>query len=667
MHSPYCRLTADGTIIEANTAFADLFTSAGGNVVGRRLPQLTDGSVRVAVEAFLAELAEGVVTRLLETTLWGSTDRECVIEWTAILGEDTAEGSRTFLIIGRDTTGQLAYRTALQRLIAVGSDDQTELERRIPRILSIAHCYFGMRFGVLNRANGDSLVVECIADPTGELGEGEKLPLSAAYCADSILNGQTTVVADVVNSPFHQKDCFRRIALGSFLSAPVHVAGRIYGAVFFGDVNVRQEPFAGEQLSVLSLVAQWLGYELTAREKARQLEMREERYRKLYRSTPVMMHSLDWSGRLVEVSDTWLEQLGYTREEVIGRQAIEFMTEESRLKALTERLAGNKAAYQARAEPYVFRRKNGATIETEMSAIGVWSGLPMDTDGFGLAEDSIAPETSLCVLVDVTARNRAQRSFAYANAQLIRANEGLKRFNMMASHDLEEPLRKLRLFSSMLTDDLGDTADEESLYALKAIHQTSQRLSDLVSDLLAYTRQSNETFEFEQIELTTTVQDVIATMIDGSDLCPATFEIDALPVVRGGRVPIEQLLQNLLSNAIKYCDPERAPKVRIFAESKSREREIELVVRDNGIGIPQDQAERIFEPFRRLCSRNGVPGSGIGLAICRLVVQRHGWRIAARAAPQHGTDFYLRIPVSDVVRHGTAVAEDMPRPSAMSA
>ncbi|MCB1472839.1 MAG: PAS domain S-box protein [Rhodobiaceae bacterium] len=649
----------DLTISDANHAFCELVRLPRLELLGRSFNDLTQADSAIDALRRLGRSGIDDCIARFETTVMSGPEAR-IIEWNAATRPGSDGFVREFFLDGRDVTENRSYQAALHSLVAIGQAGDIPLESRIPEILGIAHRYFGMRFGVLNRIEGNTVVVERLADLTGELYEGQRIPLSDTYCGHVIGTDSIVAITDLTQTPLSTKECFRRIPLGSLLATPIRVAGRLYGALQFGDTSIRERPFTGEQLDLLSLSGQWVSYELAAQLRARQLESGERRYRNLYRHTPVMMHSLDWNGRLVEVSDTWLETLGYSRDEVIGHQPTEFMTEESRLKAIIESLPANLQHPDWRREPYVMRRKDGTTIDVELSAVSNWD----DLEESGVDDAALArfmaladgnryevekSEVTLCVLVDVTERNQAQRSSVQANASLMRANEGLKRFNLIASHDLQEPLRKIRAFASILGAELNGEVNGDARYALDAIGGASQRLSNLVEDLLAYTRQSNEGFEFETVDLEDLIRRGWRAVATDLSFPEDAFTIASLPVVRAGRIPLERLVCNLLTNAVKYRDPSRTLACSVRVDPDAGQQTVDIIFRDNGIGIPENQIERIFEPFHRLCTRQEVPGSGIGLAICHMVAQKHGWQLTARAAPEHGTEFVLRIPATDVI------------------
>ena len=669
-----CSLLTDGTISDSNSAFCALVMLPRPKLIGRNFFDFCDKNDRDPIRECLASIQSQTDPTHFEIPVYPVSGDARLVDWTANLRMPSHPAAGEVILTGRDVTESRSYQRALQKLIAIGNDGNLSLDQRIPEILGVTHRYFGMRFGVVNRMAGNRVEVTNLADKTGELSEGMKFPGEDTYCGSIVRRGGIVAIPDIAQSDFCKLPAFKRVPLGSLLATPIHVNGRVHGALIFGDDDTRPGPFTTEQLSLLSLAAQWLSYELAAQQRSAELEAREKRYRNLYRHTPVMMHSVDWNGRLVEVSNTWLDQLGYSREEVIGHLAMEFMTEESALQAVAERMPGSAIHSDNQSGSYVFRRKDGSTVDIEMSSIGDWSEL--SSSGMAGSISSIpgqepwsptgsGPEVSLCVLIDVTERNRAQVSRAEANARLMRANEGLKRFNLIASHDLQEPLRKIRAFGSMLEKEATGNLSEDSVYAMRAMINSSKRLSALVEDLLAYTRQSNEGYDIEPVNFTSLLHNIAATTAIEQNIGPGTFEIGALPVIRSGRVPLERLFSNLLSNAVKYRSPERALKVQVLCEYRDSGKELEIIVRDNGIGIPESQIERVFEPFRRLCTRSEISGSGIGLAICRMVAARHGWQLNARQAPGCGTDFCLAIPARDVIGAGPGRDERAPGPPAI--
>ncbi len=233
------------------------------------------------------------------------------------------------------------------------------------------------------------------------------------------------------------------------------------------------------------------------------------------------------------------------------------------------------------------------------------------------------------IIRDVTSRVRAYKA-------LERSNLDLQQFAYVASHDLKTPLRSIGGFVQLLERNYGHKLDEK---ALSLIHRTTAavaRLEQLTEDLLSYARLETQGLQFESVDMAGVAQDVVQMLDDVIRGAGATVTVRELPVVRGDRTQLAQLLMNLVGNGIKYCR-DRAPQVELSAVRKDGE--WVFSVKDNGIGIDPRHREKVFEVFKRLHSQNEYPGTGIGLAICRRVVESHSGRIwiADHAGP--GTTF----------------------------
>lgn len=357
------------------------------------------------------------------------------------------------------------------------------------------------------------------------------------------------------------------------------------------------------------------------------LERQREIYLNLYRNTPVMMHSIDKEGVLLEVSDQWLTKLGYTRAEVIGKNSADFLTPESQQLArdiILPKFWKDKYCYDV---PYDFVRKDGSIIQIEMSGL-------IDEN------EKDAPRT-LGVLIDVTDRNLALKALKAKNEQLEQANVGLSRFAYVASHDLQEPLRKIRQFGDLLADEHEDNIGEDGKYFLDVIRGSSLRLSRLIKDLLEYSKTSNSDLEKVELDLNTLVLEIVDTLDLQITEATAAVTVVDLPMVLGDPTQVGQLFTNLISNAVKYRHADRKLTVRI--SSRTENGKYIISIGDNGIGIREENINEIFNPFTRAFSSGKQDGSGIGLAICQTVCDRHGWGIRATSVHGDGTTFEIHI------------------------
>lgn len=252
-------------------------------------------------------------------------------------------------------------------------------------------------------------------------------------------------------------------------------------------------------------------------------------------------------------------------------------------------------------------------------------------------------EEALQRLNDDLEHRVAERTVALsdANEELVRSNEELHQFAYIAAHDLQTPLRSIAGFAQLLQKDFGEHIGTQGDTWINQIVLHARRLHELIQDLLVYSKIDTPGGAFEPTDLRLVFDNVVAGLDASIRETGASITRGDLPVVVGSRIQLAQLFQNLIGNGIKYHGAE-APRVHVSAERSGNEWVIS--VRDNGIGIPEKHRERIFEIFRRLHSQEAYPGTGIGLAVCRRVVQRHGGRIWAESTPGQGSVFKFTLP-----------------------
>lgn len=243
--------------------------------------------------------------------------------------------------------------------------------------------------------------------------------------------------------------------------------------------------------------------------------------------------------------------------------------------------------------------------------------------------------------LQISERQKAEALLQQHTDELQRSNQELEKFAYVASHDLQEPLRMVASYMQLLQrryhDQLDDKANEFIDYAVDG----ATRMKKLINDLLTYSRIATKGNAFAETNCNEIIEQVISDHKFTIEEHGATITHDDLPTVWGDQTQLRQLLQNLMANAIKFRG-DRAPTVHVGA--RRCERAWQFSVKDNGIGIEPQFAERIFEIFQRLHSREDYPGTGIGLAICQKIVQRHGGRIWMESQPNKGTTFFFTIP-----------------------
>ena len=251
----------------------------------------------------------------------------------------------------------------------------------------------------------------------------------------------------------------------------------------------------------------------------------------------------------------------------------------------------------------------------------------------------MATAFSLQYAVEETQRHSEE--LTEAKSVVEQSNIELQQFAYIASHDLQTPLRGVAGFAQILQRDYQGQLDEEAVEHIGRIVAGCERMQALISDLLTYSRVESRSRPFEAVDLNEVFDDVVAIL--GSSIKDSGGEVTRgeLPTVMGDRAQYSQLLQNLIGNGLTYHDDEPP---RVYVSAENGDGEWTVAVRDNGIGIGTKHHERIFEIFRRLHTQDEYPGTGIGLAICRRIVQRHGGRIWLESKKGKGSTFYFTIP-----------------------
>ena len=229
------------------------------------------------------------------------------------------------------------------------------------------------------------------------------------------------------------------------------------------------------------------------------------------------------------------------------------------------------------------------------------------------------------------------------NASLERSNGELENFAYVASHDLQEPLRKIQAFGDILSDEFADQLGDGKDY-LERMQAAAGRMSTLIEDLLAFSRVTTHAKPFVRVNLDEVFLDVVEDLSDRIERTGGSVTAGALPAINGDETQLRQLFQNLIGNALKFHKPDEPPAVRV--ECEKTDTTVTVRVTDNGIGLDEKYADRIFAVFQRLHGRDEFEGTGIGLAVCKKIVERHGGTITVTSQPGKGTTFVVSLPVS---------------------
>jgi light-regulated signal transduction histidine kinase (bacteriophytochrome) len=249
---------------------------------------------------------------------------------------------------------------------------------------------------------------------------------------------------------------------------------------------------------------------------------------------------------------------------------------------------------------------------------------------------------------DITERKQSAEALEHKAAELARSNAELEQFAFVASHDLQEPLRKIRAFGDRLKTKCASVLPAESADYLERMQNAAARMQTLINDLLTFSRVISRTEPFVKVNLDQLTREVLGDLEVRIEKTGATVELGKLPEIEADPMQMRQLLQNLIGNALKFHLPESKPKVQVRGEilaGESGECPVcQLTIQDNGIGFDEKYLEKMFAVFQRLHGRQEYEGTGIGLAVCRRIMDRHQGSITAKGKPGEGATFIVRLP-----------------------
>jgi light-regulated signal transduction histidine kinase (bacteriophytochrome) len=239
-------------------------------------------------------------------------------------------------------------------------------------------------------------------------------------------------------------------------------------------------------------------------------------------------------------------------------------------------------------------------------------------------------------------RQSAEKELQAYSRELARSNQELQDFAYVSSHDLQEPLRKIQAFGDLLESEYADKLGEGIDY-LKRMQGAASRMSTLIQDLLAFSRVSTQPNTRKDVDLSSIIADVVSDLEMRISDTGATVSVGKMPHVIADPTHMRQLFQNLIGNALKFHRPGVPPVVEVKAHTSKQYHEI--IVKDNGIGFDTKYLDRIFAVFQRLHGRDSYEGTGIGLAVCRKIVERYNGTITAESQKNSGSTFIVRLPV----------------------
>jgi PAS domain S-box-containing protein len=394
--------------------------------------------------------------------------------------------------------------------------------------------------------------------------------------------------------------------------------------------------------------------ELHVQARAQELQKLQRRNESILNSAGEGIYGLDLQGRMTFVNPATAKLTGWKVEELVGRLEREVFN-----PATPTGEPDDKAADGEPLTDRLFCRRDGSTFQVE------YVRTPIKENERAVGE--------VVIFKDITERKHTEEVLARKAEELARSNAELEQFAFVASHDLQEPLRKIQAFGDRLKTKMDAAQLTEGRDYLERMQSAAARMRTLINDLLTFSRVISASRPFVSVDLNKVVKDVLTDLEVHIEQTKAQVEVGELPTIDADPMQMRQLFQNLIGNALKFQPPNQAPVVCIRSRllptltpvGSDREADgatCEIAVQDNGIGFEEKYMDKIFAVFQRLHGRSEFEGTGVGLAVCRRITDRHGGTITAQSKLGEGATFIVCLPVrqaSQSLPEGPAATEEL--------
>jgi len=402
------------------------------------------------------------------------------------------------------------------------------------------------------------------------------------------------------------------------------------GRKFPVEVNVHVFKFKGKNVALA------IARDITERKKAEEaLKESEEKLNATIESSPDSITVTDLNLNIVSCNQATAAMYGASsKDEIIGLNAFDLVDpkDQSRLAETMGKILSENRSVTL--EINLLTKKNNMFFPAEVSG-----NVVRNAEG--------KPVAFVAITKDITERKQAEKERETLIKELERSNEELQQFAYVASHDLQEPLRTIASFTQLLARRYKGQLDKDADEFIEFIVDGTQRMQSMIKDLLQYSRVQTKGEELKLTDVQNALDQALFNLKVSIEENNAEITHDKLPNVIADEKQLIQLFQNFISNAIKFKKPEEPPRIHVSAIKDVKKGEYVFGVSDNGIGMEPQYLERIFELFQRLHTRDEYKGTGIGLAVAKKIVDRHGGRVWVESEPGKGSTFYFTIPIKE--------------------
>lgn len=453
----------------------------------------------------------------------------------------------------------------------------------------------------------------------------EFLDFGSAVCGCVAAEGHRIIAEHIQTGGDPRTDLVRSYGVRAYASFPLFSkGGKIIGTLSFG--TRERDTFSESEISLMMAVTDQVAIAMIRMDNKKKIKESEEKFSTAFRLNPsALALSRMEDGTILEVNDSYKRLLGWTEDEAAGhRNSIQDLLPNPGDREKIVRLLQTQKQINNVEVTINTRPGEKRIVLLSLSLLSMSQG-----------------ELLLTSMHDITEQRETEQKLHTTLAELERSNKELEQFAYVASHDLQEPLRMVSNFARLLSKQYHSMMDEKADTYINFMVQGTKRMQSLINDLMQYSRISIKAQPFVPTDLNLVMEDVLIDLKMAIDEKNAYICYENLPVVEADPVQMRQLMQNLIANAIKYKG-DSSPE--IYIEAARHDGEWIICVRDNGIGINPEYHERIFVIFQMLHTKEKYSGNGIGLAVCKKIIERHNGRIWVDSEEGKGSAFYFSLP-----------------------
>lgn len=589
------------------------------------------------------------------------------VRWVRTIGDPQLDDGAVVGVRGifQDITEQKRLEQSLRQserslrnVTEVASDTDREFEEKLDSILELGCERLGLSYGFLTRIeDGTQHIVEAMGSHS-KLQAGAAESMSKAYCRHTVQQDEPLAIQNAAEADWLDDDAYDTFELGCYIGGKIVVNGDLYGTLCFADRKDRDKQFDESERAFVELLVQWLRYELasdTVETKLRQLNETAQRLLSATDSSEVASVAVESAKGVLDLPLTGI----WWYDDAAGKLVPAGATDEG------DALVGDQPTFaggeslawetfqdgEIATYPDLREASNRFSDETPMRSEIM---APLGEHGIlisGSTQQRAFSETDqglfeILTSTVETALDRAEREQILRDTRerLEQSNQELEQFAYAASHDLQEPLRTVSSYLTLLERRNRDVLDADAVEFIDFAVDGAERMQAMIQALLEYSRVDTRGQAFEPTDMDAVFRTVTQNLEVTISESGATVDLPASPAPIPGDVSqLTQLFQNLVENAVKYSEGE--PHVDISVTRTDGEA-IEYAVSDNGIGMDPSQLDDIFEVFQRLHTREEFDGTGIGLSICRKIVDRHDGALRVESVPGEGSTFFVTLPVA---------------------